>query len=181
MKRTSLDSVASPPTTSRRQSMAPSAASTAPGNVRVVCRFRPQNAIEQANNGNMCITFPSAKSVQIKDVDNNTPFTFDQIFQSDSEQQDIYEDVGRPVVADVLEGYNATIFACTILGKCCFCLSFSLLFTAYLCSTSFAAFVFHFLSEFELIDSVAHQMVKPVAVKHSPWKVQTFKTLPRAV
>ena len=39
------------------------------------------------------------------------PFTFDRVFGMDTKQRDIFEDTALPLIADVLDGYNATIFA----------------------------------------------------------------------
>ncbi|OQS05081.1 kinesin, partial [Thraustotheca clavata] len=38
-------------------------------------------------------------------------FTFDNVFGEESTQKQVFEQVAKPVVSDVLEGYNATIFA----------------------------------------------------------------------
>jgi kinesin family protein 3/17 len=38
-------------------------------------------------------------------------FTFDSVFGPDSAQMDVYNRVARPIVENVLEGYNGTIFA----------------------------------------------------------------------
>jgi kinesin family protein 3/17 len=38
-------------------------------------------------------------------------FTFDTVFAMDSAQMDVYNRVARPIVQNVLEGYNGTIFA----------------------------------------------------------------------
>lgn len=38
-------------------------------------------------------------------------FTFDTVFGTDSKQMDVYNEAARPIVENVLEGYNGTIFA----------------------------------------------------------------------
>lgn len=38
-------------------------------------------------------------------------FTFDNAFDIDSSQKDVYEQTAKPAVLSVLEGYNSTIFA----------------------------------------------------------------------
>lgn len=38
-------------------------------------------------------------------------FTFDSVFDWTSSQQEIYDDTSAPIIANVLEGYNGTIFA----------------------------------------------------------------------
>ena len=38
-------------------------------------------------------------------------FTFDAVFDCNSKQTDIYDEIMRPIVDSVLDGYNGTIFA----------------------------------------------------------------------
>ena len=38
-------------------------------------------------------------------------FIFDRVFRHDSNQTDVYEGTARPLLTNVLDGYNATIFA----------------------------------------------------------------------
>ncbi len=38
-------------------------------------------------------------------------FTFDYVFDMDSNQQQVYEETAKPAVISILEGYNSTIFA----------------------------------------------------------------------
>ena len=38
-------------------------------------------------------------------------FLFDQVFDIDSMQEDIYEDVGAPILMNILDGFNGTIMA----------------------------------------------------------------------
>merc|ERR1719445_2293454 len=38
-------------------------------------------------------------------------FTFDTVFAPEVKQVDVYNRVARPIVSNVLEGYNGTIFA----------------------------------------------------------------------
>ncbi len=38
-------------------------------------------------------------------------FTFDYVFDMDSNQQEVYEQTAKPAVISILEGYNSTIFA----------------------------------------------------------------------
>lgn len=44
-------------------------------------------------------------------VDQRKVFTFDAVFDAKSRQQEIYDEAIRPLVASVLQGFNATIFA----------------------------------------------------------------------
>lgn len=38
-------------------------------------------------------------------------FTFDQVFDWNSTQEQVYADAAKPIVISVLEGYNGTVFA----------------------------------------------------------------------
>lgn len=40
-----------------------------------------------------------------------TPFTFDSVYDTDSLQQNVYDETAFPLVESMLEGYNCTIFA----------------------------------------------------------------------
>ncbi|RHY41100.1 hypothetical protein DYB34_000920 [Aphanomyces astaci] len=88
------------------------------GDVRVVCRVRPPNSMEIARGvaGVRCVKTQSPGLVQLYSdgiESGNAPqgFTFDSVFGEDSTQQQVFDEVARPVVADIMEGYNATIFA----------------------------------------------------------------------
>jgi hypothetical protein len=54
-------------------------------------------------------------SKEVKDsnaqIPSNLIFKYDKIFNSESQQSQIYENVGKRIVGDVMEGYNGTIFA----------------------------------------------------------------------
>ncbi|KAF0720488.1 Aste57867_281 [Aphanomyces stellatus] len=88
------------------------------GDVRVVCRVRPPNSMELARGaaGVRCVKAQSPGLVQLyaDGMESGTPpaaFTFDNVFGEESTQQQVFDEVARPVVADIMEGYNATIFA----------------------------------------------------------------------
>jgi kinesin family protein 11 len=57
------------------------------------------------------------KGKEILVVDKNAPvpttktFTFDKVFGVYSKQSEVYNQVVRPAVLEVIEGYNCTIFA----------------------------------------------------------------------
>jgi kinesin family protein 5 len=93
-------------------------------NVKVYCRFRPQNASERALNGQPCHEVLDEQSVQLLPAGAaasgalptpsggfGDPFTFDHVFDVDSTQQEVYESVGRDLVAQCLDGYHCTCFA----------------------------------------------------------------------
>eukprot|EP00439_Symbiodinium_sp_Y106_P066160 s1006_g10.t1 len=69
--------------------------------VRVVARFRPPE--------NPAFTVDAAGVVE--SADHLHCFRLDSAFGQETSQQQVYEDVGRRVVQDVLSGYNGTILA----------------------------------------------------------------------
>ncbi|KAJ9450132.1 Kinesin heavy chain [Diplonema papillatum] len=85
-------------------------------NIKVVARFRPMNRTELELGGKEVLTMPDSKNVSIQPLDQNGQgqashkFTFDAVFGAKSKQPEIYEVVGKPVVADIFKGYNGTIF-----------------------------------------------------------------------
>lgn len=92
-------------------------------NVKVYCRFRPQNEAERGHNGRPCHEVLGGQSVQLvrNGVAQSTPatpgggssgpFTFDQVFDVNSTQKEVYNSVGRDLVAQCLDGYHCTCFA----------------------------------------------------------------------
>jgi len=89
-------------------------------NISVNVRIRPFNIVEKivASNGLDLVTLdPSPPSSQtIKGVPGtkrhrNLCFAFDRVFDEDVDQQQVYETTTKPVLAGLLSGYNATVFA----------------------------------------------------------------------
>ncbi|KAK4929314.1 hypothetical protein LTR66_016168, partial [Elasticomyces elasticus] len=81
-------------------------------NIKVVARFRPQNKIEVANGGAPVVQFDGDDTCTISSADvSNAPFTYDRVFDMDSQQPDIFEFSIRNTVEDVMNGYNGTVFA----------------------------------------------------------------------
>lgn len=79
--------------------------------VRVVCRFRPQNSKEIAAGGTDIISVdPSGTAVTVKGAESTYNFNFDKIFPPGTSQKDVYVYAAKPVVDDILKGYNGTIF-----------------------------------------------------------------------
>lgn len=78
-------------------------------NIKVVARFRPKNEYElQLEEGKPPVAkHLSPEAILIQEE----TFTFDRIFESTASQEEVFEAVGRPVVEDVLAGYNGTVFA----------------------------------------------------------------------
>lgn len=88
--------------------------------MKVVVRVRPLNSAETKEGFKMITkvnTIDGTIKVEIprKDASNHeTPaktFTFDTVFAPEVKQVDVYNRVARPIVSNVLEGYNGTIFA----------------------------------------------------------------------
>eukprot|EP00054_Salpingoeca_dolichothecata_P014791 m.84027 g.84027 ORF g.84027 m.84027 type:complete len:952 (+) comp21167_c0_seq1:84-2939(+) len=79
--------------------------------VKVVIRFRPQNNNENSHGGRVIARFdPSGKSMSMAGS-KPAAFTFDKVFDTNTTQQEVYNYTARPIVEDVLQGYNGTIFA----------------------------------------------------------------------
>ena len=96
-------------------------------NVKVFVRFRPSNELEtsllQNNYGWLVPKFISDKQLGIytenlyeinspnSEIPNNFIFSFDKVFSPNSDQTEIYSNVGKRIVEDIMAGYNGTIFA----------------------------------------------------------------------
>ena len=93
--------------------------------IKVFVRFRPLNELENDLLSDNCgweipkyisdtqIGIYSSKEVKDSNaqIPSNLIFKYDKIFNSESQQSQIYENVGKRIVGDVMEGYNGTIFA----------------------------------------------------------------------
>jgi hypothetical protein len=96
---------------------APATAAPAAVAVQVVVRARPLLERERAAGGDCgCVTVTGQQSLVIHDGDRDVGprshrFTFDRVFSEHASQQQVYEEVARPVVQHVLDGINATVFA----------------------------------------------------------------------
>ncbi len=73
--------------------------------VRVVVRIRPFNNKEKNSS-----SIIKANKTTIK-LANKDTFTFDQVFNEESTQDDLYDDVGEKIVKNAFEGYNSCVFA----------------------------------------------------------------------
>ncbi|XP_065666641.1 kinesin heavy chain isoform X2 [Hydra vulgaris] len=76
-------------------------------NIKVVCRFRPQSDAENSCGGNTIVKFPSNETV----LHMGRAYTFDHVFKPNASQEHVYSVSAKPIVSDVLAGYNGTIFA----------------------------------------------------------------------
>lgn len=84
--------------------------------VQVVVRLRPMNHKEESEGTLPIITASTAKKsvTVIKGVgakQARTSFSFDNVFTSFSTQQEVFSETLRPVISDVLKGFETCVFA----------------------------------------------------------------------
>ncbi|KAH7725550.1 KIF17 protein [Aphelenchoides avenae] len=81
--------------------------------VRVICRCRPLNQRELKLNSKVCIEMDPSMGQCVLNADDNPPkaFTFDGVYYIDATAEQIYNDIVYPLVENVIEGYNGTVFA----------------------------------------------------------------------
>ena len=77
----------------------------------VVARFRPQNKTELSHGGKPIVHFEGDDACAIDFSETNAPFTFDRVFDMESQQADVFDFSIRNTVEDVMNGYNGTVFA----------------------------------------------------------------------
>ena len=86
-------------------------------NVRVVVRVRPLNKKEQEKGCREVVLIHQPdciieiKNPAVEGEKEGKSFTFDGVFPGDTPQAELYNQVARPIVENVIEGYNGTIFA----------------------------------------------------------------------
>ncbi|TPX36271.1 hypothetical protein SmJEL517_g01402 [Synchytrium microbalum] len=81
-------------------------------NIRVVCRFRPQNGREVKEEGGISVAFDDDYTeVKLESREYPGQFTFDRIFDWNHNQKQVFDYSAQAVVQDVMKGYNGTIFA----------------------------------------------------------------------
>ncbi|XP_064648627.1 kinesin heavy chain-like isoform X4 [Lineus longissimus] len=76
-------------------------------NIKVVCRVRPLNETEEKAGSKFVLKFPTDDSINI----GGKMYLFDRVLKPTVTQEYVYEQCAKPIVADVLGGYNGTIFA----------------------------------------------------------------------
>ncbi|KAI1700229.1 kinesin motor domain-containing protein [Ditylenchus destructor] len=82
--------------------------------VRVICRCRPFNQREIKLSSKVCVDMdPSIGQCVVQNGEENPAksFTFDGVYWMDSTAEQIYNDIVYPLVENVIEGYNGTVFA----------------------------------------------------------------------
>ncbi|THD19781.1 Kinesin protein [Fasciola hepatica] len=77
--------------------------------IKVICRVRPLNDTEISTESKFVVTFPGDGKTSISI--GGKSFNYDHVFQPKATQSEVYDIVAKPIVADVLNGYNGTIFA----------------------------------------------------------------------
>ncbi|XP_047128856.1 kinesin-like protein KIF11-B isoform X1 [Hydra vulgaris] len=87
-------------------------------NIQVAVRCRPRNSQEiKAGSADVVDINNQTKEITVRqdmnymDKGNNKTFSFDKVFGPKSKQIDIYQSMVCPVIDEVLQGYNCTIFA----------------------------------------------------------------------
>lgn len=86
-------------------------------NVQVIARVRPFNQTEISQNYRSVVAVDSvSRSITLKAPSSTSDgpvktFSFDHVFGDSSKQLDVYNQVARPIVEYVMQGYNGTIFA----------------------------------------------------------------------
>ena len=76
-------------------------------NIRVVCRVRPLNKKEIDLGGEQAVNFPRPNVISLQ----GGVYPFDNVFEPNSTQYEVYEVTAKPIIQDVLNGFNGTIFA----------------------------------------------------------------------
>ncbi|KAG1493753.1 hypothetical protein G6F47_011343 [Rhizopus delemar] len=80
-------------------------------NIKVVCRFRPQNKLEIDKGGFPTIEIDENGTRVTLKGETTSSFTFDKVFGMDTTQKDVFDYSIKSIVDDVTAGYNSTIFA----------------------------------------------------------------------
>lgn len=80
-------------------------------NIKVICRFRPENQLEINNGGKSIVEFINNQTLVLYGKDYTTQYNFDRIFTPQSSQLDIYQFSIAETVDDLINGYNGTVLA----------------------------------------------------------------------
>ena len=78
--------------------------------IRVFARFRPLNSRERELGGDLSGYLNLTES-EIKLGRDGRQYTFDRVFDTETQQQLMYDEVAASTVDDILNGFNGTIFA----------------------------------------------------------------------
>src|SRR4029434_11338861 len=77
--------------------------------VCVLCRIRTQMAKEKIEGCHVCTSVTPGEPQVLLGKDK--AFTYDFVFDTDAQQEDIYSACVHKLIEGCLEGYNATVFA----------------------------------------------------------------------
>ncbi|KAH9001249.1 kinesin heavy chain [Lactarius akahatsu] len=86
-------------------------------NIKVICRFRPPNALEIREGSEVIVSFDDnlqtvqLRSAQVSSGPEKDGFTFDRVFPVGTKQDEVFDYGVKEIVKDVLDGYNGTVFA----------------------------------------------------------------------
>ena len=80
-----------------------------------VVTFSPLNSSEKNQRSWSVVDTPNSREVVAKENASATSrtkkFTFDRVFGPSTQQNDVYKSVVGPLIKEVLQGYNCTVFA----------------------------------------------------------------------
>ena len=80
-------------------------------NVKVVVRARPPSQEEIAKSNPQILSTIGMKEIAIRYKSTKKVFTFDRVYSQYTSQEELFNYSVKPLVNEVLDGYNATIFA----------------------------------------------------------------------
>eukprot|EP00759_Apiculatamorpha_spiralis_P044432 PhF_6_TR41353/c0_g1_i1/m.62781/K10396/KIF5; kinesin family member 5 len=78
--------------------------------VQVYVRARPINQLEIAQSSIDCVSVENEHTIKVSCEGSSTVFHFDHVFPTTASQADVYVHCAKPIVEDVFQGYNGTIF-----------------------------------------------------------------------
>ena len=88
--------------------------STNIGNIKVLCRFRPPSAHEISSSELLNLCYTDTTSLTLTPSSESAApltFTYDYVFPPSSTQSQVFAISSKPIIEDVLQGFNGTIFA----------------------------------------------------------------------
>ncbi|KAG2415689.1 hypothetical protein HFD88_006880 [Aspergillus terreus] len=102
--------------TKRKEPPQPERKSSDDTNIHVVVRCRGRNDREVKENSGVVIETEGVKGKTVEvsmgpNAVSNKTYCFDKVFSPAADQATVFEDVALPIVNEMLEGYNCTIFA----------------------------------------------------------------------
>ncbi|KAG7932406.1 hypothetical protein KL934_003849 [Ogataea polymorpha] len=80
-------------------------------NIKVYVRCRARNGREVAENAGVVVSVPSREQIAVCSGTHQRTYAFDRVFGAESDQESIFETVAEPMLAQILAGYNCTVFA----------------------------------------------------------------------